>query len=436
MADRLLRGRVLSFKARPESIDDDNSYDYFEDGAVFIRGDTIAAVGDYADLAGQAGMAEVIDHRPHLIMPGLIDTHNHLPQMQVIGSYGAQLLDWLNTYTFPAEAGFADSDHAERIAAAYFDEMLRNGTTTSVAYCSVHRHSADAYFKEAERRNMCVIGGKVMMDRNAIDAVHDTPQEGYDDTKALIAKWHGRGRAHYAITPRFAITSSPEQMTASQALVEEFPDCYVQTHLSENRKEIEITLDLYPDAKDYLGVYETYGLLGKKSLFGHSIYLSARERAAMAETGSVAVFCPTSNLFIGSGLFDEEATRKAGVRVAVATDIGGGTSCSMLRTMDEAYKILQLQNQNLNPLASFYMMTLGNAEALSLSAEIGTLAPGSKADICVMNSCATPGMGLRMEAAKSLSEELFVLQTMGDDRSVSQVYVAGAASKPEAGPHD
>ena len=185
-------------------------------------------------------------------MPGLIDTHNHLPQMQVIGSYGAQLLDWLNTYTFPVEASFANDTHAQRIAAAYFDEMLRNGTTTTVAYCSVHKHSADAYFAEAERRNMCVIGGKVMMDRNALEAVHDTPQQSYDDSKALIAKWHGKGRAHYAITPRFAITSSPEQMAAAQALVAEFPKCYMQTHLSENRKEIEYTLELYPQDEDYL----------------------------------------------------------------------------------------------------------------------------------------------------------------------------------------
>lgn len=431
MADKLLRGRVLSFKSRPESIDDHSSYAYFEDGAVHIRGEDLVAIGDFSEFAELAGSSEVIDHRPHLIMPGLIDTHNHLPQMQVIGSYGAQLLDWLNTYTFPAEARFEDEAHAQQIATAYFNEMLRNGTTTTVAYCSVHKHSAEAYFAEAERRNMCVVGGKVMMDRNAIDAVHDTPRQGYDDTKELIAKWHRHSRGHYAITPRFAITSSPEQMEASGSLVEEFPDCYVQTHLSENRKEIEFTLELYPDAHDYLGVYEQYGLLGDKSLFGHSIYLSDRERGAMADTGSIAVFCPTSNLFIGSGLFDEEATRKAGVRVAVATDIGGGTSCSMLRTMDEAYKILQLQNQNLNPLASFHMMTRGNAEALSLVEEIGTLAPGSKADICVMDSRATPGMALRMDAASSLSEELFVLQTMGDDRSIAEVYVAGVPSKPQ-----
>ena len=432
MTDLLLRGRVLSFKSRPNSIDDIESYSYFEDGAVLIRDGKIAVTGDYLELSGKESGVKVIDHRPNLILPGFIDTHNHLPQMQVIGSYGAQLLDWLNTYTFPAEASFEDSGHAERIASAYFDEMLRNGTTTTVAFCSVHKTSAEAYFSEAERRNMCVIGGKVMMDRNAPAGVLDTPQSGYDESKSLIAKWHGRGRGHYAISPRFAITSTPQQMEATQALFQEHGDCYMQTHLSENLKEIEFTLELYPDAPDYLGIYESYGLLGERSLFGHSIHLTDRERQAMADTGSVAVFCPTSNLFIGSGLFDEKATREQGVPVAVATDIGGGTSCSMLRTMEEAYKVLQLQNQNLNPLASFYMVTLGNARALSLAHEIGTLESGTQADLVVLNSRATPGMELRMEVATTLSEELFVLQTMGDDRSVVDVYVSGVPSHPSS----
>lgn len=430
MSELLLRGRVLSFKSRPESVDDNDSYDYFEDGAVLIRDGLIVASGDHSKISPMSENAELIDHRPHLILPGLIDTHNHLPQMQVIGSYGAQLLEWLNTYTFPAEARFSDEQHAKRIASAYFDEMLRNGTTTTVAFCSVHKHSADAYFAEAERRDMCVIGGKVMMDRNAPENVLDTPQQGYDETKALINIWHGRARGHYAITPRFAITSTQEQLEMTQSLFAEYPDCYMQTHLSENHKEIEFTLELFPAASDYLSIYESYGLLGDKSLFGHCIHLSDRERGVMAETGSVAVFCPTSNLFIGSGLFDEKQTRDKGVRIAVATDIGGGTSCSMLRTMDEAYKVLQLQNQNLNPLSSFYMMTRGNAEALSLVNDIGTLQPGTCADICILNAKATPGMALRMETISTLSEELFVLQTMGDDRSVAEVYVFGKPSKP------
>ena len=429
MPKTLLRGRVLTFVGAPLADDDASAYRYFEDGGVLVENGLIMACGDFAEIEAEG--AEVIDHRPHLILPGFIDTHNHFPQVQVIASYGAQLLDWLNTYTFPEEMKFSDQTHADRMAVRYFDEMLRNGTTTPVAYCSVHPESTDAYFAEAERRNMRVIGGKVMMDRNAPDGLLDTAQTSYDDTKRLLQKWHGRGRGLYAISPRFAITSTPAQLEAAGALVAEFPDAYMQTHLSENHDEIAYTMALYPDHPDYLGIYEHYGLMGPKSLLGHSIHLSQRELGVMAETGSVAVFCPTSNLFIGSGLFDEAKTRDSGVRIAVATDTGGGTSYSMLRTMDEAYKICQLNGQNLPPLYSFYLMTLGNALALGLERKIGTLEKGTEADIVVLNARSTPAMDLRMETVTSLQEELFVLQTMGDDRAVVETYVAGEPRKPE-----
>lgn len=416
---KLIRGRVLTFT-------DVDTYRYFEDGMVVVENGLITGVGNYMTVEN----AEIIDHRPHLIMAGFIDTHNHFPQMQVIGSYGAQLLEWLNNYTFPEETKFSDPAHATRLSGHYFDEMLRNGTTTPVAYCSVHKTSAEAYFSEAKRRNIRAIGGKVLMDRNAPDGLLDTPQTGFDDTKDLIAKWHGEGRGLYAISPRFAITSTPEQMEMAQALVAAYPECYVQTHLSENKDEIAYTTELYPEHPDYLGIYEHYGLLGDKTLLGHSIYLSDRERSVMAETGSVAVFCPTSNLFIGSGLFNEERTRNDGVRIAVATDIGGGTSYSMLRTMDEAYKVCQLQGQNLPPLYAFYLMTLGNARALGLEGQIGTLEIGTEADIVILNAAATPAAALRMETVETLAEELFVLQTLGDDRAIVETYVAGEAAKP------
>ncbi len=424
---KILRGRVLSFTREPEDANDHAAYTYIEDGGILVLNGMIKSVGEFADMPEDV---EVLDHRPNLLMAGFIDTHNHFPQMQVIGSYGAQLLDWLNNYTFPAETRFADTAHAERIAMKYFDEMLRNGTTTPVAYCSVHKTSAEAYFEEAERRNIRALGGKVLMDRNAPDGLLDTPQSAYDDTKALIEKWHGKGRALYAISPRFAITSTPEQLEVAKTLVAENPTCYMQTHLSENHDEIAYTMSLYPEHPDYLGIYEHYGLLGPRALLGHCIHLNDRERSVMADTDSVAVFCPTSNLFIGSGLFNEERTRADGVRIAVATDIGGGTSYSMFRTMDEAYKVCQLQNQNLPPLYAFYLMTLGNAKALGLEAEIGTLGAGSEADIVVLDASATPAMALRMETVTTLAEELFVLQTLGDDRSVVETYVAGMASKP------
>ncbi|MCC5778851.1 guanine deaminase [Nitratireductor sp. B36] len=432
MAQKLIRGRLLSFKTEPRSIDDHDAYIFEEDGAVLVEDGVILAAGSFAEVvAGAEAGHAVVDHRPHLILPGFIDAHAHFPQMQVIASYGAELLDWLNNYTFPEETKFSDIQHARHIARLFFDELLRNGTTTVAAYCSVHKESAEAFFEEALARNLCVVGGKVMMDRNAPAALTDTPQSSYDDTKALIGAWHGRGRLHYAVTPRFAITSSPEQLEMAAALMREFPDLHMQTHLSENHDEIAFTLELYPDAPDYTGIYEHYGLLGPKALLGHCIHLSEREADVLSDTGSVAVFCPTSNLFLGSGLFDYQRYRKREkpLRLASATDVGGGTNYSMLRTMDEGYKVIALNGEKLNPLASFWQITRGNAEALSLSERVGTLEPGTDADIVVLNVRATPVMELRMERVETLAEELFLLQTLADDRAIVETYVSGQAAK-------
>ncbi|WHA41801.1 guanine deaminase [Agrobacterium larrymoorei] len=428
----LLRGRLLSFNRAPLSIDDTASYLFIEDGGLLISGGKIAAIGDYADIKAQAPEGtEERDHRPHLIVPGLIDMHLHFPQMQVIGSYAANLLEWLNTYTFPEECRFVESAHAQRIATHFYDELIRHGTTTAVAYCSVHKTSADAFFAEAMKRNMLMVGGKVMMDRNAPQGLLDTPELGYDETRQVIADWHGKGRNHVAITPRFAITSTPKQMEAAQALAQEFPDLFIQTHLSENLDEIKYTCELYPEAIDYTDIYVRYGLMGKKTLLGHAIHLSDREADVLSETGAVAVHCPTSNLFIGSGLFPMKKLqrREKPVRIAVATDIGGGSSYSMLRTMDEAYKIQQLLGERLNPLESWYLMTRGNAEALSMADRIGTLDAGTDADITVLNASSTPAMALKMEVVNSLTEELFLMLTMGDDRTVVETYISGKPAK-------
>ncbi len=421
----LIRGRVLAFHADPAETDDNHRY--FEDGAIVIDGGTIEAIGDHADLA-EPELPET-DHRPHLILPGFIDPHIHFPQVQVIASWGAQLLDWLNTYTVPEEARFRDPAHAARMAEAFLTQLTDHGTTSAVAFCSVHPASAEALFAAAEARNMAIVAGKVMMDRNAPETVLDTARQGYDDSKHLLEKWHGRGRLRYAITPRFAITSTAAQLEAAGALAAEFPDFHIQTHLSENRDEIAYTLSLYPEARDYLDIYETHGLLGEKTLLGHSIHLEPREIARMAETGSRAVFCPTSNLFLGSGLFDEAGLRAAGVTSGIATDVGGGTSYSMLQTLNEGYKILQMRGQKLHPLAAFHWATRGNALALGMADRIGTLAPGSDADLVVLDARATPAMALRMERAGTLAEELFILQIMGDDRAVAQTYVAGRPMK-------
>jgi guanine deaminase len=436
MTAKLLRGRLLSFNREPQTIDDATSYVYIEDGGLLVENGIIIAVGDYAAIVKAApDGCETIDHRPHLIMPGFIDPHLHFPQMQIVGSYAANLLEWLNTYTFVEEQRFVDPAHAARIAVKFFDELIRHGTTTAVAYCSVHKASADAFFAESLKRNMRMVAGKVMMDRNAPPGLRDTPQSGYDETRQVISDWHGRGRNHVAITPRFAITSTPEQMEMSGALAREYPDLHIQTHLSENLAECRFAAELYPEAKDYTDIYARYGLLGPKSLFGHCVHLSDREADVMSESGSVAVFCPTSNLFLGSGLFGLKrlGQRDKPVRAAVATDIGGGTSYSMLRTLDEGYKVLQLQGDRMTPFESFYRITLGNAEALSLQDRIGTLDVGSDADLVVLNASATPAMALKMEVVTTLAEELFLMQTIGDDRTIAETYVAGEAVKSGLG---
>jgi guanine deaminase len=432
MTQTLLRGRTMTFLRWPDDTNDHAAFRYEEDGGLLIEGGKIVAAGAYADVSAQATEgADRIDHRPHLILPGFIDAHVHFPQMQVIASYGAELLEWLNKYTFPEESKFRDAQHGRRIARLFLDEFIRQGTTTVSAYCSVHKQSAEAFFAESHERNMLNIAGKVMMDRNAPEGVRDTPESGYDDTKALIAEWHGKGRQLYAVTPRFAITSSPEQMEMAGALMREFPDLHMQTHLSENHAEIAFTQELYPWSRDYTDVYEHYGLLGKKALFGHCIHLSEREADALSDSGSVAVFCPTSNLFLGSGLFDYQRYRRREkpLKIATATDVGGGTNYSMLRTMDEGYKVIALNGEKLNPFASFWQLTRGNAEALSIADRVGTLDAGTDADIVVLNAHATSAMKLRMETVNTLAEELFLLQTLGDDRSVAEVYVAGRPAK-------
>jgi guanine deaminase len=426
---RIVKGRLLSFLDAPRH---GGAHEYIEDGALWIENGRITQIGTARDILAQAPAGTPVDdHSGKLVLPGFIDAHIHYPQTRVIGSYGAQLLEWLQKYTFVEEQKFSDPAHAAVVARFFLDELFRQGTTTAVVYCTVAPESADAFFAEAERRGARKIAGKVMMDRNAPPALTDDPQRGYDESKALLLKWHGRGRLGYAITPRFAITSSPEQLEAAGALAREFPHAHVQTHLSENHAEIALTKSLYPQARDYLDVYERVGLVGPKSVFGHCIHLEPREIEALATLGGVAAFCPTSNLFLGSGLFDEAGLDKAGVRVALATDVGGGTSYSLLQTANEAYKVLQMRGQSWPALQAFYQLTLGNARALGLDDRIGTLAPGREADLVVLDSSGTPAMAHRMESVRGdLTEELFVLMTMGDDRAVAETYVGGERAKP------
>ncbi len=344
-AARIIRGRVLSFTDDPA--ESSHAYSLIENGAVLVSGGLIQAVGEARDILARAPQGAVIDdHSGSFIVPGFIDAHIHYPQTQVIGSYGAQLLDWLQNYTFVEEQRFADPAHCARVADFFLDELFGSGTTTAMVYCTVHPSSVDAFFAAAEARGARMIAGKVMMDRDAPTALMDTAQRGYDESKALIERWRGRGRLDYAITPRFAVTSTQAQLEAAGALAREFPQLYVQTHANENKAEIARVAALFPEAESYIDVYARAGLLGPRSVFGHCIHLQDSEVAQLAESRSVAAFCPTSNLFLGSGLFDQARLRKAEVRIALATDVGGGTSYSMLRTAAEGYKVLQLNGQS------------------------------------------------------------------------------------------
>ena len=425
-ADRIVRGIAVCFDDDPW-IAGPSVCRIVEDAGVAVADGSILAVGDFASLAKGHPAAAVDDFTGHYILPGFIDAHTHFPQTGIIGAYGAQLLDWLNTYTFPAEIRYGDAGHAAEGAGVFLAETLRHGVTTAMVFATSHPASVDALMTGARDQGRRMIAGKVMMDRNAPAALCDTPRRAYDETKALIARWHGVDRLEIAITPRFAITSTPEQLAVAGALAREHPGLPIQTHLSENKVEIATTARLYPEAVDYTDVYDRHGLLRPRAVFAHGIYLAEREWQRLSDAGAVIGHCPTSNLFLGSGLFDIAKAKRADrpVAVALATDVGGGTSFSMLRTMDEAYKVAHLTGTSLPPLSTWYWATLGNARALGLDDRIGRLAPGYEADLVVVDPVATPLTAYRDRFARDHQDRLFMLQTLGDDRTVAATYVAG-----------
>ena len=405
---------------------DEDKPEYFADGLLVINQQTgrVERCGDAETLLAEFSGIAVKQYENSLLMPGLIDTHIHYPQVDVIASYGAQLLDWLNNYTFPTELNFADPAVAEDAAEFFLDELLKNGTTTALVFGTVHKGSVDAFFNASEKRNTRMICGKVMMDRNAPEGLCDTAASSVADTQELIDRWHGKGRQLYAITPRFAITSTPEQLAAAGKLLADNPGVYMQTHLAENKDEVAFVKELFPHSRSYLDVYDQYGLLGERSVFAHCIYLEDDDYRRMNESGSKISFCPTSNLFIGSGLFKLD-DQPYPVDVSVATDVGGGTSFSMLQTLHEAYKVCQLRGSNLPAQRAFYMMTLGNAKALSLADKIGNFEAGKEADFVVFDLQGTDLMKRRQSVCKTLDESLFSLMILGDDRAVAETYVAG-----------
>ena len=420
------RASIVHSIADPAHVAVEASFEYFADGLLLVENGKITALGHATDLLDSLGSdVELIEYQDALITPGFIDTHIHLPQTGMIGSYGEQLLDWLDTYTFPCESQFAEPPHAAEVADIFLKELLRNGTTTALVFGSVHKESVDALFSAAQKLDLRLIAGKVMMDRNAPDYLVDTAESSYADSKALIERWHGQGRLSYAVTPRFAPTSTPEQLTLAGKLLSEYPGLYMQTHISENLQEIEWVKALFPERQNYLDVYDHFKLLGERSVFAHGVHLCDEQCARLAETGSAIAFCPTSNLFLGSGLFNLPKAEKHGINVGLGTDVGGGTSFSILQTLNEAYKVMQMQGARLSPFKSLYLATLGGARALRLDDRIGSLKPGNEADFVVLDYNATPLLAYRLKQAKDIAEILFVLMTLGDDRTVRQTWSAG-----------
>ncbi|GAA3853291.1 guanine deaminase [Celeribacter arenosi] len=425
--DTLIAGQIVTFNGDPFQIPAEEAVHVHRDGAILVRDGVIAAVSEREHLRRRHPDAIFHDHGPSLIVPGFVDAHAHYPQTGIIASWGKRLIDWLNTYTFPEEAKFGDPEYAATIAARYLDLLLANGTTTVSSFCTIHPTSVDALFEAAAARGMRIVAGKTCMDRDtAPDNLRDTAQGAYDDSKSLIARWHGTGRATYAITPRFSPTSTPEQLDALGKLWAENPTCLMQTHLSEQTDEIAWVKGLYPTARDYLDTYEAHGLVREGALFGHAIHLEQREIDHLQAMDCSLIHCPTSNTFIGSGLFDMGARKAESLRVGLATDTGGGSSFSMVRTMAAAYEIGQLSGTVLHPAQLLWLATKGSAHALHLDHQIGDIAVGMEADLCVLDLASTEAISQRAIRAETIWEEVFPTLMMGDDRAIAATYVMGA----------
>ncbi|MFO1349786.1 MAG: guanine deaminase [Gammaproteobacteria bacterium] len=420
------RGTLAHCLRDPGDGADPSAVEIVADGLLLLENGRVAKLGPAIELLPQLPpQAQLVDYTGKLIVPGFVDTHVHYPQTDIIASHGEQLLEWLNKYTFPEEGRFGDAEYAAEVAEFFVDELLRNGTTTALVLATIHPPSVDAIFAAARAKNLRLVAGKVMMDRNAPVFLCDTAESSYRDSKALIERWHRQDRLHYAITPRFAPTSTEAQLEAASRLAGEHPDAYVHSHVAENRAEVKWVTELFPWSRSYLDVYDRYGLLRERAVYAHCIYLDDENRRRMAESGAAMAFCPTANLFLGSGLFDLAAAARHGVRVGIGSDVGGGTSFNLLRVLSEAYKVAQLAGQTLLPLRAFYLATLGGARALYLDDKIGNFAPGKEADFIVLDLDSTPLIARRTARARDFTEKLFALIMLGDDRALTATHILG-----------
>ncbi len=418
------RASLLHFTDDP--LHNEKALQWHEDGLLLIQDGRVQAAGDYSQLKDSLPAGTAVSHfAGKIIMPGFIDSHIHYPQTDMIASPAPGLLPWLEKYTFPTERQFQDPEHTGEVASFFVDELLRCGTTTAMVYCTVHPESVDAFFGESEKRNLRMVAGKVLMDRNCPEFLRDTAESGARDSEALIQKWHKHGRQLYAITPRFAPTSSEAQLQLAGELAQKYPDTFIQTHVAENKDECKWARELFPKARSYLDIYDSYGLMRERAMYAHCIWLDDTDRRRMAETKSAVSLCATSNLFLGSGLFDFPRAQEAGVPLSLATDVGGGTSFSMLQTMNETYKVARMGGTYLPAARMFYLATLGGARSMQLEGTIGNFAKNAEADFIVLDPQATPLLARRTARTDSLEELLFALALLGDDRSIAATYAAG-----------
>jgi len=424
----ILRGSTLTFYNDPFVVGDEKSYTFIDDALLFLQNGKITKIGTYDDLKNDIPSdAEITDYSGKLITPGFIDTHVHYPQTPMIGAYGQHLLEWLENYTFPTEAKFKDKKFAKSVAEMFLKQTIKAGTTTSMVYGTVFKDSVDAFFEVSEKLGTRMLCGKVLMDRNAPEEILDTPESGYKESKELIEKWHNNGRQLYVVTPRFAPTSTREQLELAGKLFNEYPDVFMQTHLCENEGEIAWVKELFPERKSYLDVYDHYGLVGKRSVFGHCVHFEDEDFETMSKKKASISHCPTSNLFLGSGLFDlkKAKTGKHPVYVGLGTDLGAGTSFSQLQTLNEAYKIAEMRDSSITAIKGYYLATRGGAESLGLEDKIGSLKEGMEADITVWDLSSTEIIDYRIKFAKNMEEKLFIQMVLADDRSVCATYVNG-----------
>lgn len=430
------RGEILYFT--DNYLENKSAYRYYPDGVLYVDNGKVVESGQYNALKGKYPQANIIDYRGKFIVPGFIDTHVHYPQTEMLASYGSQLLDWLQKDVFPTEMKFSEKNHAQKIANFFLDQLISNGTTTALVFATTYPQSVDAFFEAAQTRNLRMISGKVLMDRNAPDILLDTPERAYQDSEALIKKWHNKYRLKYAVTPRFAITSSREELQVARDLVKKYPDIYVHTHIAENKQELASVKQLFPESLDYLDVYKTYDLVTPRSVFAHAVHLSEIDFQTLREYNAAVAFCPMSNLFLGSGLFNFNSARKNNVKIGLGTDMGGGDDLSLLRTMNEAYKVTMMRKVESStpnvinpatPMENLYLATLGGARALDLDDYIGSFLPGKEADFVVLDSTSKPLLNMRVKEATTLAEKVFAIEMLGDDRTVLHTYIMGKKMK-------